>query len=85
MELRGGSPSNLRGGRNRCLASIFSGYSSRTPTDGSIVFDGRDIPASELLFDDDDIGGDSFGTTVGGRATVGACGQGKVSKTDSGV
>jgi phosphate-selective porin OprO/OprP len=34
------------------------------------AFDGRDIPADELLFDDDDVGGDSFGTTVGGRATV---------------
>jgi len=34
------------------------------------VFDGRDVPSPDVLFVDDDLGGDSFGTTVGGRVTV---------------
>ena len=34
------------------------------------VFDGRDLPSAEFFFDDDDLGGDSFGTTIGGRVTV---------------
>jgi phosphate-selective porin OprO/OprP len=34
------------------------------------VFDGRDVPSDVLFFDDDDQGGDIFGTTVGGRLTA---------------
>ena len=34
------------------------------------VFDGRDVPSSDLVFDDDDQFGDIFGTTAGGRVTA---------------
>ena len=34
------------------------------------VFDGRDVPSADFFFDDDDLGGDIFGTTVGGRVTA---------------
>ncbi len=55
----------------RAIGGMAHGETDRRRLTYAIgVFDGRDLPSSDLLFVDDDNGGDSFGTTAGGRVTV---------------
>jgi phosphate-selective porin OprO/OprP len=55
----------------RAIGGMAHGETDRRRLTYAIgVFNGRDVPSPDLLFEDDDQGADSFGTTVGGRVTA---------------